>query len=119
MRPPLARVPSTSTKYMAMLLHLDEIPRLFNISAGLFTWIILAGFLVVPGTFTTFKESKAFQAANGDDSNEVTHAIVHSIAHIGLLWLSGAFCVVGAVGCLWLWFRWRRNYIWLINKIFM
>jgi len=123
-RPPLARVPSTPTRYMEMLLHLDEIPRLYNILASLGTWIILAGFLVVPGTFTTFKESKAFQEADnadgGDDAGtEVTHAIVHSIANIGLLWLSGSFCVAGTLVCLWLWLRWRHNYVWLINKIFM
>ncbi|KIW19507.1 hypothetical protein PV08_00079 [Exophiala spinifera] len=116
---PLARVPSTPTRYMEMLLHLDEIPRLYNILSSLGTWIILAGFLVVPGTFTTFKESKAFQEADGDDSNEVAHAIVHSIANIGLLWLSGSFCVAGTVLCLWLWWVWRYNYVWLVNKIFM
>ncbi|OAP60112.1 hypothetical protein AYL99_05114 [Fonsecaea erecta] len=119
-RPALARVPSIQTRYMEMLLHLDQIPRLYNILAGLFTWILLAGFLVVPGTFTTFKQSKAFQDADNDnDNNEVAHAIVHSIANIGLLWLSGAFCAIGALGCLWLWFRWRKNYVWLINRIFL
>ncbi|KIX02414.1 uncharacterized protein Z518_08355 [Rhinocladiella mackenziei CBS 650.93] len=118
-KPPLTRVPSVQTRYMEMLLHLDDIPRIYNIFASLFTWIILAGFLVVPGTFTTFKESDAL---NGDDNNvstEVANAIVDSIANIGLLWLSGAFCAVGAVGCLWLWFRWRKNYVWLISRIFL
>jgi len=104
---------------MEMLLHLDEIPRLYNISASLFTWIILAGYLVVPGTFTTFKETKAFQDADSNQSDgQVAHDIVNSIAHIGLLWLAGSFCVVGTVGCLALWIRWRQNYVWLINKIF-
>ncbi|ETI22614.1 hypothetical protein G647_06690 [Cladophialophora carrionii CBS 160.54] len=116
---PLVRVPSVQTRYMEMLLHLDEIPRFYNILASLFTWIILAGFLVVPGTFTTFKESEAFQDADNNDDDEVTHAIVHSIANIGLLWLSGAFCIVGALGCLALWFRWRENYVWLINRVFL
>ncbi|OQU95261.1 hypothetical protein CLAIMM_01494 [Cladophialophora immunda] len=119
-KPALTRVPSIQTRYMEMLLHLDQIPRLYNILASLFTWILLAGFLVVPGTFTTFKNSKAFQNADNDnDDNEVAHAIVHSIANIGLLWLAGAFCAVGALGCLWLWFRWRKNYVWLINRIFL
>ena len=118
-KPPLTRVPSVQTRYMEMLLHLDEIPRISNISASLFTWIILAGFLVVPGTFTTFKESEAFRNADDDNSNEVAHSIVHSIANIGLLWVSGAFCVIGTVGCAWLWFRWRQNYVWLINRIFL
>lgn len=120
-RPPLARVPSQPTRYMEMLLHLDEIPRMYNILSSLGTWIILAGFLVVPGTFTTFKESKAFRDADSDndDNNQVAHAIAHSIANIGLLWLSGSFCVVGTVLCLWLWWLWRYNYVWLVNKIFM
>ena len=26
---------------------------------------------------------------------------------------------VGAVGMLWLWWRWRRNYLWALNQIFM
>jgi len=116
---PLTRVPSVQTEYMQMLLHLDKIPRMYNILASLFTWSILAGFLVVPGTFTTVKESKAFQEANHDDSNAVAHAIAHSIANVGLLWLSGAFCVVGVVGSVWMWFRWYRNYLWLINRIFL
>ncbi|KIY00736.1 uncharacterized protein Z520_03401 [Fonsecaea multimorphosa CBS 102226] len=118
-KPALTRVPSIQTRYMEMLLHLDQIPRLDNILASLFTWILLAGFLVVPGTFTTFKQSKAFQNADNDDNNEVAHAIVHSIANIGLLWLAGAFCAVGSLGCLWLWLRWRKNYVWLINRIFL
>jgi hypothetical protein len=101
---------------MGMLLHLDNIPRLHNILAAVFTWILLAGFLVIPGTFTSFKNSAAFKDGN---SNAVEGTILHSIANIGLVWVSGAFCVIGAVGCCWLWFLWRENYVWLINKIFL
>jgi hypothetical protein len=104
---------------MEMLLHLDQIPRLHNILASLFTWILLAGFLVVPGTFTTFKNSQAFKQADGEDANKVAHAIVSSIKNVGLLWVSGAFCLIGTLGCLWLWYRWRRNYVWLLNRIFL
>lgn len=112
----LTRMPSIQTRYMGMLLHLDNIPRLHNILAAIFTWILLAGFLVIPGTFTSFKNSAAFKDG---DSNAVEGAILHSIANIGLVWVSGAFCVIGAVGCCWLWFLWRQNYVWLINKIFL
>lgn len=117
-KPPLARVPSVQTRYMEMLLHLDEIPRIHNIAASLFTWIILAGFLVVPGTFTSFKNSEAFQNANSN-KDDIAHNIVHSIANIGLLYLSAGFCAVGSLGCLWMWFRWRHNYVWLINRVFL
>jgi hypothetical protein len=39
---------------MNMLLSLDTIPRLHNILASFFGWIILAGFTIFPGTFTGF-----------------------------------------------------------------
>jgi hypothetical protein len=110
----LTRTPSVQTRYVSMLLHLDDIPRLHNILAAFFTWILLAGFLVIPGTFTSFKNH-----TSGSNDNAVEEAIVQSIAHVGLLWVSGAFCVVGVVGCCWLWFLWRQNYVWLINKIFL
>lgn len=117
--PPLTRIPSVQTQYMGMLLHLDEIPRLHNILAALSTWILLAGFLVIPGTFTSFKNSSTFKNADEDDSNAIEEAIIHSVAHIGLLWVSGACCITGALGACILWFRWRKNYVWLVNKIFL
>ena len=118
-RPQLVRIPTTQTRYMEMLLHLDRIPRIHNILSSAFTWILLAGFLVVPGTFTSFKNSATFKNADADNSNEIAHAIVHSIANIGLLWVSGAFCVIGALGCIFLWLRWRKNYVWVLNRIFL
>jgi hypothetical protein len=111
----LTRMPSVQTRYVSMLLHLDDIPRLYNILAAGFTWILLAGFLVIPGTFTTFKD----HTDDSKISNTVENAIVNSISHIGLVWVSGAFCIIGAVGCCWLWFLWRKNYVWLINRIFL
>ena len=118
-RPYLARVPSVQTRYMEMLLHLDKIPRLHNIMAAAFTWILLAGFLVVPGTYTKIKTSQTFQNADSSSDSGVAHDIVHSIANIGLLWVSGFLALVGASGCFFLWFRWRQNYVWLINRIFL
>ena len=115
------RVPTTETRYMQMLLHLDRIPRVYNFLAGLFTWILLASFLIIPGTFTSFKDSDAFKNIqdNDDKSNAVARAILDSAANVGLLWLSGAFCMIGGTGCLVLWARWRKNYVWLVNKIFL
>lgn len=120
-RPLIVRVPTTETRYMQMLLHLDRIPRVYNFLAGLFTWILLASFLIIPGTFTSFKNSDAFKNIqdNEDKSNAVAKAILDSAANAGLLWLSGAFCMIGGTGCLVLWARWRKNYVWLVNKIFL
>jgi len=120
-RPAMVRVPSTETKYMQMLLHLDRIPRIYNFLSGVFTWILLASFLIIPGTFTSFKNSDTFKNIQDDEdkSNAVAKAIIDSAANVGLLWLSGALCVIGGTGCLFLWFRWRKNYVWIVNKVFL
>lgn len=120
-RPAIVRVPTTETRYMQMLLHLDRIPRVYNFLAGLFTWILLASFLIIPGTFTSFKNSDMFKDIqdNEDKSNAVAKVILDSAANVGLLWLSGAFCIIGGTGCLFLWCRWRKNYVWLVNKVFL
>lgn len=43
------------TQYVNMLLALDDIPKLHNIFAAFFNWILLAGFILFPGTFTSLK----------------------------------------------------------------
>jgi hypothetical protein len=45
-RPAMNRQNSIQTRYMTMLLDLDTIPRLHNIYASFFTWILLAGFVI-------------------------------------------------------------------------
>ena len=80
---------------------------------------MLAGFLVIPGTFTSVQNSAAFKDAAENESDKVAHAILDGIKNVGLVWVSGAFCLIGALGCLWLWFAWRKNYVWLLNRIFL
>ena len=43
------------TRYVQMLLALDGISPLFNVLSAFFTWILLAGFVLLPGTFASFK----------------------------------------------------------------
>lgn len=49
----------TQTRYVNMLLALDRISPIFNILASFFTWILLAGFLLFPGTFASWKDAPA------------------------------------------------------------
>lgn len=66
------------TKYVNMLLALDSIPRLHNIFASFFTWILLAGFVLFPGTFTSLQDAQA------DVSNEVGKRVLKVVAHVPL-----------------------------------
>ncbi|ETN43435.1 uncharacterized protein HMPREF1541_02594 [Cyphellophora europaea CBS 101466] len=104
---------------MAMLLHLDRIPRLHNILAAAFGWILLAGFLVIPGTFTALQKSEAYQAANDNEASQVANTVVKSIDNVPLVYVSAFLSGIGALGCIWLWLRWRKNYVWLINRVFL
>jgi hypothetical protein len=78
-------------------------------------WILLAGFLVFPGTFTSLNNLS-------DDPNIHSAAatdILRKVKHVQLLIVAGVTAGIGAIGMVWLWWRWRVNFVWLLNKIFL
>lgn len=109
--------PATPSRYVSMLLKLDKIPRLHNIYASLFTWLILAGYIVFPGTFTSLRKSNAIK--NTANRNQAEEVILDTAQNVPLLWLAGGCCVIGASGISWLWWRWNDNFVWLVNRIFL
>lgn len=115
-KPTLTRTSSIQTRYMEMLLSLDEIPRLHNMLASFLTWILLAGFIVFPGTFTSFQQSGVVK---GDTKGAVAEKILGTVGNVPLLWVAGACCIIGGAGMIGLWWRWSNNYVWLINRIFL
>lgn len=90
----------------------------WNILAAGSTWLMLAGFIVLPGTYTNFKNSDIIKAAKEDPSN-IGNQILTSIANIGLLIAAVILTSIGALGIAGLWFKWRQNYIWMINKLIL
>jgi hypothetical protein len=96
----------------------DTIPRLHNILSSLFQWILLAGYLVLPATFSSLQESEDLRDSS-DDGNIAAQAALATVRNVPLLYV-GAFCAgVGLVGKTWLWWEHSGNYVWLVNKIFM
>jgi len=57
------------SKYTDMVF--EDVPRLHNILAWLFTWILLAGFVVLPSTFSTLEEFPI----NSSGFQKVLHSI--------------------------------------------
>ncbi|KAL3449658.1 hypothetical protein BJX65DRAFT_316913 [Aspergillus insuetus] len=103
------------TEYMHMLLDLDYIPWYYNVISSITNWVLLAGYLVIPGTFTSLQKSDLL---NDDlSTNETGQAIVASIQNPPILAIACAFLVMGLTGMVWLFWKRRDNYIWLINRL--
>ncbi|KAM6494887.1 hypothetical protein JOM56_009510 [Amanita muscaria] len=106
------------TRYMRMLLALDKIPRIHNLAASFFTWILLAGFVLFPGTFTSLRNSGLNTTGSGI-AGEVTNIVLNTINNVSLFVIAFLCCGIGAAGMSYLWWRWMKNYLWLVNKIFL
>ncbi|KAF5340264.1 hypothetical protein D9611_007825 [Ephemerocybe angulata] len=112
--------PHHGTRYVNMLLALDDIPNYWNLLASFFTWILLAGFLLFPGTFSSWQEQQA-QAVGASPAvtDELKGAVLKAVAHVPLFVIAFICSGIGAAGMVWLWWRWMANYIWLLNKVFV
>ena len=115
---PPQRIPSVQTRYMDMLLAQDNIPRLHNILASLFQWILLAGYLVLPATFNSINRSKDVQSSS-DSGNFAAKAALATVRNVPLLYIGAFSAGIGLIGKTWLWCAHRPNYVWLVNKIFL
>jgi predicted histidine transporter YuiF (NhaC family) len=64
------------TQYIKMLLQLDQISKLHNILASVFTWILLAGYIVFPATFNNIQKDKDLdEKANGELQKQALDAV--------------------------------------------
>ncbi|KAH0828661.1 hypothetical protein J3R83DRAFT_3023 [Lanmaoa asiatica] len=98
------------TRYVNMLLALDDISLLFKVLASFFTWILLAGFLLFPGTFASWKTEPA-----GSPQSDILN-VVNNVSLYVIAWICTG---IGVCGMTWLWWRWQNNYIWVNNRIFI
>lgn len=82
-----------------------------NLFAISFNWILLAGFLVLPGSFETLEKLPINITAFKD--------IMADVKHLPLLAVGFSCCIIGAIGMCFLWWRQRANYPWLVSNIFV
>ena len=104
-----------TTKYIKLLLDLDKIPRIYVIIAYLSTWSLLAGYLVIPGTFTSIATSQALTS----DSGRVGKAIANTFQNLELLIIAAISCALGAAGIVFLMWKKRDNCMWVLNKVIL
>ncbi|KAF5850480.1 hypothetical protein GGP41_002733 [Bipolaris sorokiniana] len=102
------------TRYIDMLLGLDSVSPLHNLLCSAFVWLLLAGYIVFPATFTKLQRTDSKPGDNGFSA-----AALKTVRNIPLLYVAAFACGIGVVGCLWLWWQHRKNYVWVIHRIFL
>lgn len=65
------------TQYVNMLLALDDIPFIHNTAAGFFSWILLAGFILFPGTFASLQNLDV-------PADQVSGKLIHAVTNLPL-----------------------------------
>ncbi|KAF3008404.1 hypothetical protein E8E13_001331 [Curvularia kusanoi] len=98
-----------------MLLGLDHVSPLHNILASAFVWILLAGYIVFPATFNSLQKESYDDKAN----TRLKAEVLATARNVPLLYVAAVACGVGVLGCIWLWWKHRANYVWVINRIFL
>ncbi|KAM9875991.1 hypothetical protein VDGL01_09894 [Verticillium dahliae] len=106
-------VPAHHTRYMAMSIKSNQIPTRYNALAAICAWITLAGFIVLPNTFTSIEKSESLRKHQGGK------VLQSAVRNVQLLPLAGVLCGVGVLGSCWLWWKWQKNYVWLIAQVFI
>ncbi|KAL1605082.1 hypothetical protein SLS60_004625 [Paraconiothyrium brasiliense] len=115
-RPGLQRRSTTAkTRYIDMLLGLDNVSKLHNLLASFFTWILLAGYIVFPATFNKLNDKDLDEKAN----NALKAHALATVRNVPLLYVAAFACGIGVLGCVWLWWKHKKNYVWVINRIFL
>jgi hypothetical protein len=115
-RPGLQRRRTTArTRYIDMLLGLDAVPPFHNILASLSVWILLAGYIVFPATFSKLQTDEVDDKAD----SQIKKYALNTVRNVPLLYVAAFACGLGVAGCLWLWWRHRKNYVWVINRVFL
>ncbi|KAJ5033176.1 hypothetical protein NUH16_003092 [Penicillium rubens] len=106
------------TTYVRMLREEAEMDISFNITVGVANWALLAGYLVIPGTFTSLQTLN--QVERILQANEAGRTVLHTIQNPPLLGIACLLLVSGIGALMWLLHfpKIRGNYIWLINRLF-
>ncbi|KAK4200678.1 hypothetical protein QBC40DRAFT_326308 [Triangularia verruculosa] len=120
---PLYNTAPPQTPYMSILLSLDKIPRLHNILSTFFLFLLLVGFIIIPGSFTSStrppSDPDSAIPINLGSNTSPDKKLLLTKANTATMVVGFVFIIVGTFGTAWLGLKWRRNYVWLLNKLYL
>jgi len=80
---------SMQTPYIITSLQVNEVPTQHNVLAALYSWLIPAGYVIFPGTFTSLKNSRTLDNSTGGK------IVQDMVQNVPLLLLAALCCIVG------------------------
>lgn len=80
------------TRYIRMIVDSDQLPWEYNVIASLAHWVLLAGYLVIPGTFISLQKSDTLKQGLINDKTRKT--ILKTIQNLPLLATASVFFVI-------------------------
>lgn len=103
------------TVYMIQLLESADVSLFESWGVAFAAWLLLAGFVVFPGTFTNIKGiDLSNQAVTGAERWLFT-----KIQNLPLLGVAAVCSGLGALGMIIFWIRWRHNHVLVADKVFL
>ena len=99
--------PNKPEAYIDMLYEYDCIPLKYKLFAACSLWLLLFGFVLFSGTFTTFKL---------DTAEEV---LISKIENMPMFVFGILFCGASSCALIYLSWRWKENSIWLVERILL
>ncbi|KAF1357984.1 hypothetical protein EJ07DRAFT_85113, partial [Lizonia empirigonia] len=99
--------------YDAVIVQSYKVPAKFNLLAVVFLWILLAGFVVFPATFPALLRSPVLGTSSSG------RRVQRAVQSVPLLVFAIACFVVGMIGIAWLWRKRQREYLWLVDRLFL
>ncbi|KAH7303368.1 hypothetical protein B0I35DRAFT_384077, partial [Stachybotrys elegans] len=96
-----------------ILENAKEVSYLHSLGAKACTWLLLAGYLTFPSTFASLQDSQFLH-----ESGKAGNYIASAVENVPLLYVASFCCAFAAIGLIYLWVRWRHNYVFLMDRIF-
>lgn len=101
-----------STPRTKTLMELDKIPTRHNLLAIFFSWLLLGGYMVLPGTFASLHSLEV-----GKDNTNRIGKVFKAVNNRPLLIAGGASCFIGVIGMSSLSWIQKKHPDWLLSRI--
>ncbi|CAF3656550.1 unnamed protein product [Fusarium graminearum] len=100
------------TTYTTMIVQTHESMTGYKLAAAFLNWLSLAGFVLLPGTFTSLNQAIVVETQAGREMQK-------AVQNTPLIAISVICCFVSGAGIGHVIWKCQHNPVWLVDRIFM